>query len=189
MLLAFGVRDLVVCDSEGILNVSRMREFGEDKLDLLELTNREGLAGGLEEAVSGRDLFVGVSKPGLLTEEMVKTMAKGPVILAMSNPEPEIMPDLAKAAGARIVCSGLSGFPNHTNNMLVFPGIFKGALDAGAKGVTDKMKIAAVFALAGLVSDDELSKGYVLPQAFSPDVVTAVADAVKEAWMEEGIDE
>jgi len=184
MLYTLGVRDIVVCDSKGIVSSSRMSEFSEDKLELLEFTNKEGLIGGLTEAVIGRDLFIGVSKPRILTEEMVKTMADSPVIFAMSNPEPEIMPDLAKAAGARIVGTGRSDFPNQINNVLVFPGIFRGALDAEARDITEAMKAAAAYALAGQVLPEELSEDYVLPPAFKEGVASAIAEAVAAAWKE-----
>jgi len=182
MLALLGVRDIVVCDSKGILSPSRISEFGEDKLGLIELTNKEGLSGELSKAIKGRELFIGVSKPDVLTEEMVKTMKRNPVIFALSNPEPEIKPDIAKAAGARIVGTGRSDYPNQINNVLVFPGIFRGALDAGATAITEEMKIAATYALAGLVSDKELTEEYVLPPALKEGVAAAVAKAVYEAW-------
>ena len=187
MLNRLGMRDIVVCDSKGILSASRIPEFGEDKLELLELTNKEGLSGDLAKAVSGRDLFIGLSKPNVLSCEMVRSMKKDPVIFAMANPEPEIMPELAVEAGARIVGTGRSDFPNQINNALIFPGIFRGALDAGAKDITEAMKIAAAYALAGLVSDEELSEEYVLPPAFMEGVAGAVAKAVAEAWKGSGV--
>ncbi|MDR0874617.1 MAG: NAD-dependent malic enzyme, partial [Clostridiales Family XIII bacterium] len=136
MLLNIGLRDIVVCDSRGIISMDRFSEFGEDKMELLEVTNKDNLTGTLLEAVRGRDLFIGVSKPGVLNGEMVRTMNEAPVIFAMSNPEPEILPEIAKGAGARIVGTGRSDFPNQINNVLVFPGIFRGALDAEAKDIT-----------------------------------------------------
>ena len=139
----------------------------------------------LGEAVKGRDIFIGVSGPRLLTEDMVAAMGENPVIFAMSNPEPEIMPDAAKSAGAAIVGTGRSDFPNQINNVLAFPGIFKGALAARAEAVTEKMKIAAAYALAAVVKDDELSEEYIIPGAFNPGVAEAVAEAVANAWTED----
>ncbi|MDR1495737.1 MAG: NAD-dependent malic enzyme, partial [Clostridiales Family XIII bacterium] len=182
MLRGIGVNDIVACDSKGIISRERFMELGEDKLELLALTNKDNLSGGLAEAVRGRDLFIGVSAPRILTVEMVRTMSRGAVIFAMSNPEPEILPDLARAAGARVVGTGRSDFPNQINNVLVFPGIFKGALAARATDITEEMKIAAAHALAGLVADDELSEDYVIPPAFKPGVAEAIARAVADAW-------
>lgn len=184
MLNAIGIKDIIICDSKGVISPSRLSEFGQDKLELLEFTNKEGLNGLLGDAVKGRDLFLGVSKPNVLTEEMVRTMAEDSVIFAMSNPEPEIMPDIAKKAGARIVGTGRSDFPNQINNVLIFPGLFRGALDAEAADITEAMKVAAAYALAGQVSDDELSEEYILPPAFNENVAPAVAKAVANAWKE-----
>jgi malate dehydrogenase (oxaloacetate-decarboxylating) len=182
MLLLIGVSDIVVCDSKGVIGMDRFSEFGEDKLGLLEITNKESVSGTLADAVAGRDLFVGVSAPKVLTEEMVKSMAKDAIVFAMANPEPEILPDLAKAAGARIVGTGRSDFPNQINNVLVFPGIFKGALRAGARAITEEMKVAAAYGLASLITDEELKAEYIIPDAFHPGVAEAVAKAVAEAW-------
>ena len=182
MLYALGLRDIVVCDSKGIISPSRIPEFGEDKLELLELTNKDGLTGGLEEAVKDRNLFIGVSKPRLLTEEMVRTMAEDAVIFAMANPEPEILPDLAMAAGARVVGTGRSDFKNQINNVLAFPGIFRGALDAEATEITEAMKVAAARALAAQVRESELNEEYILPPAFKEGLAAAVAEAVAAAW-------
>ena len=182
MLLNIGMRDIVVCDSKGIISKDRLPEFGEDKIKLLEITNQGGASGTIADAMRGCDLFIGVSRPGVIDAEMVRSMNPDPVIFAMSNPEPEIMPDIAKAAGARIVGTGRSDFPNQINNVLVFPGIFRGALDAEAQDITEDMKVAAAYALANLVSKEELSEEYVLPPAFLPGVADAVAKAVAEAW-------
>ncbi|MDR1028843.1 MAG: NADP-dependent malic enzyme [Clostridiales Family XIII bacterium] len=182
MLRALGVRDIVICDSKGVIATDRFSEFGEDKMNLLEMTNKDNLIGGLAEAVFGRDLFIGVSAPNVLTEEMVGTMSETAVVFAMSNPEPEIMPEPAKAAGAKVVGTGRSDFPNQINNVLVFPGIFKGALKARALRITEEMKVAAAYALAGLVGAEELAADYVIPSAFHPGVADAVAEAVAEAW-------
>jgi malate dehydrogenase (oxaloacetate-decarboxylating) len=182
MLLALGLRDVVVCDSKGLLSPDRLSELSEDKIDLLEITNKGDLRGGLTEATAGRDLFIGVSGPRLLTEDMVASMNKGPIVFAMANPEPEIMPLLAKTAGAAVVGTGRSDFPNQINNVLVFPGVFKGALAARAKAVTEGMKIAAAYALADVVKQNELSPDYIIPGAFNETVADAVADAVARAW-------
>lgn len=184
MLRALGVSDIVACDSKGIIAMDRFSEFGEDKMDLLGMTNKDNLTGSLADAVAGRDLFIGVSAPKVLTEEMVGTMNESAVVFAMANPEPEIMPEAAKAAGAKVVGTGRSDFANQINNVLVFPGIFKGALKARATRVTEEMKVAAAYALAGLVSADELSEDYVIPPAFKKGVADAIADAVAEAWEE-----
>jgi malate dehydrogenase (oxaloacetate-decarboxylating) len=182
MLLNLGMNDIVICDRRGILSKQRFAELGEDKLELLALTNKDNIQGDLASAVVGRDLFIGVSAPQVLSEAMVRAMARDPVIFAMSNPEPEIMPHLAKAAGARVVGTGRSDFPNQINNVLVFPGIFKGALEARASDITEEMKVAAAYALAGLVTDAELTEDYVIPPAFKPGVAQAIARAVAEAW-------
>ncbi|MDR2770461.1 MAG: NADP-dependent malic enzyme [Clostridiales Family XIII bacterium] len=182
MLLALGLRDLVICDSKGILSTDRLSALSEDKIELLEITNKGGLRGGLAEATAGRDLFIGVSGPRLLTEDMVASMNKDPIIFAMSNPEPEIMPLLAKTAGAAVVGTGRSDFPNQINNVLAFPGVFKGALAARAGAVTEEMKLAAAYALAEVVKPSELNPDYILPDAFNEAVADAVADAVARAW-------
>ena len=184
MLRAIGVTDIIICDSKGIISLERFSSLSKEKIELLEKTNRDNISGGLAEAVKERDLFIGVSGPKLLTKEMVESMADEAVVFAMSNPEPEIMPDLAKEAGAKIVGTGRSDFPNQINNVLVFPGIFKGALKARAKRITDEMKLAAAYALAELVTDAKLNQEYVIPAAFQPGVADAVADAVAEAWQE-----
>lgn len=186
MLLNIGMRDIVVCDSKGIISKDRVAEFDTDKMKLLEITNKEGVTGTIADALRGRDLFIGVSRPEVIDEDMVRTMNPDPVIFAMSNPEPEIHPETAKAGGARIVGTGRSDYPNQINNVLVFPGIFRGALDAEAGDITEAMKVAAAYALADLVSKEELTEDYVLPPAFLPGIAEAVAKAVAEAWNAEG---
>jgi len=180
MLCLLGVRDVVVCDSKGILCANRIPEFGEDKLDLIELTNRGGISGDIEEAVRGRDLFIGVSKPGALEKELVRTMGKNPVIFALASPAPEILPEAAKEAGAGIVGTGSPDYPNRVDNALVFPGVFKGAFHAGATDITDEMKLAAAYAIAEFVKDEDLTEEHVLPS--SAEVADSVAKAVAEAW-------
>jgi len=182
MLKLLGVREIVVCDSKGILNASRISEFGEDKLGLLEMTNKEGLSGGLAKAVKGRDLFIGVSKPNILTGEMVRSMRKHPVIFATANPEPEIALDLAIASGARVVGTSRADLPNQISNALVFPGLFRGVLDAGAADITNEMKVAAAYALAGTIPDEELLDEYVIPSVFKEGVADAISKAVADAW-------
>jgi malate dehydrogenase (oxaloacetate-decarboxylating) len=182
MLLALGLRDIVICDSRGILSPGRLAVLPEYKIELLEITNKGNLRGGLAEATAGRDLFIGVSGPRLLTEDMVASMNKDPIIFAMSNPEPEIMPLLAKTAGAAVIGTGRSDFPNQINNVLAFPGVFKGALAARAEDITEEMKLAAAHALADVVKSNELGPDRIIPGAFDETVADAVADAVARAW-------
>lgn len=181
MLKALGVEDIVICDTKGIISKSS-KNLNSSKQELAELTNKGGKTGSLSDAVGGRDLFIGVSGPGMLTGEMVRTMSKDPILFAMANPEPEIMPELAKEAGARIIGTGRSDFPNQINNVLAFPGIFKGALAARATRITEAMKVAAAYAIAGVIPDDELKEDYIIPSAFHPGVAEAVAKAAEEAW-------
>ena len=146
---------------------------------MLKVTNLEDKSGTLADALAGADIFIGVSAPGVVTADMVKTMNNDSIILAMTNPVPEIMPDIAKAAGARIVGTGRSDFPNQVNNVVAFPGIFRGALEGRAPQITEKMKLAAALAIAGLVSDEELNEDFIMPQAFDPRVADVVCEAVK----------
>ncbi|MDR0851000.1 MAG: NADP-dependent malic enzyme [Clostridiales Family XIII bacterium] len=185
MLLSVGITDILICDSQGIISTDRFSQFGEDKLELLEITNKDNVTGTLTDAVAGRDLFIGVSAPKVLTAEMVRTMNEDCVVFAMANPEPEIKPELAKGAGARIVGTGRSDFPNQINNVLVFPGMFKGALNARAKKITEEMKTAAAYALAGLITDNELTEEYVIPSVFKEGACDAVAEAVANAWKQQ----
>ncbi|MDR1136611.1 MAG: NADP-dependent malic enzyme [Clostridiales Family XIII bacterium] len=185
MLLSIGVRDIVICDSRGLISANRLSELSMEKIELLELTNKSDIRGGLAEAVRGRDLFIGVSGPRLLTGDMVAEMNENPVIFAMSNPEPEIMPDIAKDAGAAIVGTGRSDYPNQINNVLVFPGVFKGALRARARAITEKMKVAAAYALAACIDDKDIDENYIIPGALEPGIAEAVAKAVAAAWFDE----
>ena len=148
--------------------------------EMAQLTNQEKIQGDLKKVIAGRDVFIGVSAPHVLTAEMVSTMNQDAIIFAMANPTPEIMPDEAKKGGARVIATGRSDFPNQINNVLVFPGIFRGALDARAKDITEAMKLAAAKAIAGIVSDDELNEEYIIPDAFNPKVAQVVAEAVKK---------
>ena len=184
LLLRYGFRHLVICDSKGI--ISRDREnLNWIKKEMLEVTNLDNQNGTLADALVGADIFIGVSAPNSVTEEMVRSMNKDAILFAMANPVPEIMPDLAKAAGARIVGTGRSDFPNQVNNVLVFPGIFKGALEGKARQITEDMKLAAAEALAGIVSDEELNEEFILPEAFNPKVSEVVSAGVRENITEE----
>ena len=185
LLIALGLRNVILCDRTGIVCKNRENLSGE-KAALAEITNPDGLRGSLSAALRGADVFIGVSAPGAVTPGMVRSMAPGPVLFPMSNPVPEIMPDEALAAGAAVVGTGRSDFPNQINNVLAFPGIFRGALDARAADINDEMKLAAVYALSGLVSDDALRPGYIIPEAFDPRVGAAVAGAVAAAARESG---
>ena len=181
MLEAMGVKDVVYCNRKGII-YDGMPGLDEERARLLKGSNRAGKRGGLAEAVEGADLFIGVSAAGLLKPEMVRKMKDGAIVSAMANPTPEILPDEAKAAGAVVVGTGRSDFPNQVNNVLAFPGIFRGALDARAKQITEEMKIAAAYALASVLKPEELTPDRILPDAFDPRVCPAVAKAVAEAW-------
>lgn len=183
MLLSVGAGDVIVCDRIGPLakNDDRLTPAKEE---IAALTNKKLVNGTLADALKNADVFIGVSAPKIVTEEMVASMADNAIVLPMSNPEPEIMPDLAKKAGARVVGTGRSDFPNQINNVLAFPGIFKGALSARAKRITENMKIAAAHALADIIAEDELDEEYIIPSAFHPGVADAIADAVAKAWKE-----
>ena len=173
-----GVRDMVVCDSKGI--VSRTRpDLNDEKKKLLSLTNPKNISGGMDEAFVGRDVFIGVSRAGIVSQDMIRSMAQDPIVMAMANPTPEIMPDEARAAGARIIATGRSDFPNQINNVLAFPGVFRGALDAGAEQITEKMKLAAAYALASYIKKPTEKR--FIPDPLDRKVAKAVARAVKNA--------
>lgn len=186
LLLSMGLKNVILCDRKGAIAEGRP-DLNAEKADIARLTNREKRTGSLEDVIAGADVFIGVSAPGALTREMVQTMARDAIIFACANPVPEIYPDEAKAGGARVVATGRSDFPNQVNNVLAFPGIFRGALDARASDINDAMKIAAAYALAELVSPEELNADYVLPAAFDPRVGPAVAKAVAQAARESGV--
>ena len=186
LLISLGLKDVIMCDRQGAIYEGRPGLTAE-KADIARLTNREKKQGRLSDVIAGADVFIGVSAPGALTREMVSTMARDAIIFACANPTPEIFPDEAKAGGAKVVATGRSDFPNQVNNVLAFPGIFRGALDVRASDINDRMKIAAAYALAGLVSDEELCPDYVLPAAFDPRVGPAVAKAVAEAARASGV--
>ncbi len=188
LLHSMGLRNATLCDIRGIVYPGRPDLKDDPWLaQLADMTRPEIAEGGLAAAMKGADLFVGVSAPNLVTPEMVKSMAKDPILFAMANPTPEIMPDAAKAVGAAVVGTGRSDFPNQVNNVLCFPGIFRGALDVRASQITENMKIAAAYAIAGLVGDKELRADYILPKAFDPRVRDAVAAAVAQAAREDGV--
>ena len=186
LMLKIGFGDITICDSKGIVWDGNPKN-NEAKAAIAKLTNKEKKQGTLADAVKGADIFLGVSAPGVLTQEMVRTMAKDPIIFAMANPVPEIMPDEAKAAGAAVVGTGRSDFPNQINNALCFPGIFRGALDVRASRITENMKIAAAHAIASVIKDEELSADYIIPDAFNPAVTKAVAKAVAEVAVKDGL--
>ncbi|PJJ27635.1 NAD(P)-dependent malic enzyme [Lacrimispora celerecrescens] len=179
LLLSYGFLHITMCDRAGIL-VKGMEGLNWMQEKMMDVTNLEGTHGSLADAMKGSDIFVGVSAPGIVTEEMVASMNPDAILFAMANPVPEIMPDLAKAAGAKVVGTGRSDFPNQVNNVVVFPGIFKGALEGRATAITEDMKLAAATAIAGLVAPSELNENNILPEAFDPRVASVVSQAVKE---------
>jgi malate dehydrogenase (oxaloacetate-decarboxylating) len=187
LLHSYGVRDIIMCDTKGAIYEGRPQGMNDVKAEVAKFTNRENLTGSLEDAIKGADVFIGVSVEGALTKEMVSSMNKDAVIFAMANPTPEIMPAAAKEAGARVVGTGRSDFPNQVNNVLAFPGIFRGALDVRATHINEKMKVAAVEAIAGLIDENELNEDYVIPAPFDARVAPAVAAAVAKAAMETGV--
>lgn len=186
LLMTLGLKDVILCDRTGAIYEGR-EKLNPSKAEIAKVTNRGMVKGGLKDAIVGTDIFIGVSAPGVLTEDMIKTMHKDPIVLAMANPTPEIMPDEAKAAGAKIVGTGRSDFPNQINNVVAFPGIFRGALDVRASAITENMKIAAAYAIASLVDDDKLNEDYILPYAFDERIKDTVANAVAEAARKDGV--
>ena len=186
LLMTLGLKDVILCDRTGAIYEGR-EKLNPSKTEIAKVTNRGMVKGGLKDAIVGTDIFIGVSAPGVLTEDMIKTMHKDPIVLAMANPTPEIMPDEAKAAGANIVGTGRSDFPNQINNVVAFPGIFRGALDVRASAITENMKIAAAYAIASLVDDDKLNDDYILPYAFDERIKDTVANAVAEAARKDGV--
>ena len=186
LLMSKGLKNVVLCDRKGAIYKGR-EGLNDIKKEMAEISNLEMKKGSLADVVKGADVFIGVSAPGSLTQDMVKSMAKDAIIFAMANPVPEIMPDEALAAGAKIVGTGRSDFPNQINNVLAFPGIFRGALDVRAKDINDEMKIAAAEAIAAVIPDDKLSADNIIPDSFDPHVRDAVANAVKEAAIRTGV--
>jgi malate dehydrogenase (oxaloacetate-decarboxylating) len=187
LLYSYGVRDIIMCDTKGAIYEGRPQGMNAVKAEVAKFTNRDNQQGTLEDVIKGADVFIGVSVAGALTKEMVSSMNLNAIIFAMANPDPEIMPDEAKAAGAMVVGTGRSDFPNQVNNVLAFPGIFRGALDVRATHINEKMKVAAVEAIAGLIREDELNADYVIPGPFDPRVAPAVAAAVARAAMDTGV--
>lgn len=185
LLLSYGAQHLTYCDRKGMVN--RQTAANDTQLELCETTNLENRSGSLADALVGADIFIGVSAPNMVTAEMVASMNHDACIFAMANPIPEIMPDIAKAAGARVVGTGRSDFPNQINNVLIFPGIFRGALDARAKEITESMKLRAAKAIADIVSAEELNENYIIPDAFDERVAKAVANAVREEAIRTGV--
>lgn len=187
MLENFGVADIIMCDSMGAIYEGRPRRMNNVKEVVAKKTNPNKLKGSLEEVIEGADVFIGVSVGGALTSDMVKKMNKDPIIFAMANPDPEILPSEAKKAGAKIIGTGRSDYPNQVNNVLAFPGIFRGALDVWATRINEPMKMAAVEAIAGLITEKELNEDYVIPGPFDPRVAPAVAKSVAKAAMDSGV--
>jgi len=186
LLLSSGVKNLIACDKVGIL-YRGMEKIDDAKTALAEITNPNNIKGNLKVALVGADVFIGVSAPGIVTPEMIKSMNKDSIVFAMANPVPEIMPELAKKAGAKVVGSGRSDFPNQVNNVLVFPGLFRGALDVRAKEINEEMKLAAAYAIANYIKDEELNENNVIPSALDRGVATKVAEAIAKAAKETGV--
>lgn len=178
LLLRYGFINIVMCDKPGILS-KESKDLNWMQKEMMEVTNRQTKTGSLADALKGADIFIGVSAPNIVSADMVSSMNKDAIIFAMANPVPEIMPDAAKAAGAKVVGTGRSDFPNQVNNVIAFPGIFKGALEGKAKQITEEMKLAAALALANLIPDEQLNENNILPEAFDPKAVEVVSNAVK----------
>ena len=187
LMISMGAKDVVMCDRHGIIYKGREVGMNSAKEEIAEFTNKLGKKGTLEDALKGADIFVGVSSPGVLTQDMVKSMNKDAIVMPMANPVPEIMPELALEAGAAVVGTGRSDYPNQINNVLAVPGIFRGALDCRAKDINEQMKIAAAKAIASLISDEELSADYIIPAPFDNRVGPTVAKAVKDAAIATGV--
>ncbi len=187
LLLKAGVKDITLCDRHGAIYEGRKEGMNAIKDEMAKITNREQKAGSLADMLVGADVFIGVSAPGMVTTDMVRTMNRDAIVFACANPTPEIFPDDAKAGGAKVVSTGRSDFPNQINNVLAFPGVFRGAFDVRASDINDEMKLAASYALAGLISDEELSADYIIPKAFDPRVGKTVAAAVAKAARETGV--
>ncbi|MEK3890409.1 NAD(P)-dependent malic enzyme [Bacillus sp. FSL K6-3431] len=187
LLYSYGVRDIIMCDSKGAIYEGRPKGMNDVKAKVAQFTNSNKLAGNLSDVIQGADVFIGVSVAGALTKAMVQSMSVDPIIFAMANPEPEILPADALEAGAKVIGTGRSDYPNQVNNVLAFPGIFRGALDVRATHINEKMKQAAVAAIAGLITDEELAADYVIPGPFDPRVAPNVAAAVAKTAMETGV--
>lgn len=186
LLISLGLKNVIMCDRTGAIYEGR-EGLNAEKQEMAKISNRNMEKGTLEDVIKGADVFIGVSAPGTVTEAMVKSMADKPILFPMANPVPEIMPDIAKAAGAAVVGTGRSDFPNQINNVLAFPGIFRGALDVRASVINDEMKVAAAYAIANLISEEELNADYIIPNPFDKRVAKAVAEAVAEAAVKTGV--
>lgn len=186
LLMTLGLNDVILCDRTGAIYEGR-ENLNSAKENIASITNRNIAKGSLKDVIVGTDIFIGVSAPGVLNEDMIKSMNKDAIVLAMANPTPEIMPDEAKKAGARIVGTGRSDFPNQINNVVAFPGIFRGTLDVRASAITENMKIAAAYAIASLVDDEKLNEDYILPYAFDERIKDTVAKAVSQAAIKDGV--
>ncbi len=186
LLISLGLKNVIMCDRTGAIYEGR-ENLNAEKIEMAKITNPYKQQGKLVDVIKGADVFIGVSGPGTLNKEMVASMAKDPILFTMANPVPEIMPEDAKEAGAAVIGTGRSDFPNQINNVLAFPGIFRGALDVRASDINDEMKLAAAYAIAGLVSDEELTADYIIPNPFDKRVAQAVAEAVAKAAKETGV--
>ncbi|MDF2889832.1 MAG: hypothetical protein K0R80_199 [Clostridia bacterium] len=186
MLINLGVKNVIACDRDGIIYQGASTN-NEAKEKLAQITNKNKKTGLLSDALIGADVFIGVSAPNVVSEQMIASMSKNSIVFAMANPTPEIMPDLAKKAGARVIGTGRSDFPNQVNNVLAFPGIFRGALDVRAKDINEEMKIAAAYAIASIISEEELNEDYIIPGAFDSRIVERVSKAVAKAARETGV--
>ncbi len=186
LLISMGLKKVIMCDRKGAIYEGR-EGLNAEKIEMAKISNREMKKGTLAEVIKGADVFIGVSAPGTLTQEMIKTMAPNPILFTMANPTPEIMPEDAKAAGAAVIGTGRSDFPNQINNVLAFPGIFRGALDVRASDINAEMKVAAAKAIAGIVTEEELNAEYIIPNPFDKRVAKAVAEAVAKAAKETGV--
>ena len=186
LLLKAGVEDIILCDREGAIYEGAPFNNPEQE-KMAKITNKQHLSGSLADVLKDADILIGVSKPGIVTQDMIRSMAKDPIVFVMANPVPEIMPDVARAAGARVVGTGRSDFPNQVNNVLCFPGLFKGALSVRARDINNQMKLAAAYAIADLITDDDRSEENIIPGAFDPRVAQAVADAVAQAARDTGV--
>ncbi|MCF6466715.1 NAD(P)-dependent malic enzyme [Clostridium sp. Cult2] len=187
LLFELGVEDIILCDSNGPIYEGRKIGMNKYKEEIAKLTNKSSIKGSLGDALVEADVFIGVSVPNCINKEMIKSMNREPIIMALANPEPEILPDVAKEAGAKVVCTGRSDFPNQVNNLLAFPGVFKGAFDVKASEINEEMKIAASYAIAELVDEDELGPEFIIPNVFDPRVSEKVASAVSQAAIKTGV--
>jgi len=187
LLMTLGVNDIILCDSKGAVYEGRTEGMNPYKEEIAKITNRDKLSGKLADVMKGADVFIGLSIAGCVTREMVSSMAEDPMIFAMANPIPEIMPDEARAAGAKVIATGRSDFPNQINNVLAFPGVFRGALDARATDINEEMKLAAAYAISEIITDEELDPEYVIPAPFDERVAPAVAASVAEAAESSGV--